>query len=70
MPDTSALLLVERLPHALFEDMDTVREFVETHTRLDYDTVQIVWPLHVEDPADIPPRLREGEAKAVEQGDG
>lgn len=40
-----AILMVDRLPHRLFDDMDSAREYVENHDRLDYENASIYWPV-------------------------
>ncbi len=45
--ETYAVVIHNRLPHCLFDDMDTAIEYVESHPRLSQEdgSTQVMWPL-------------------------
>lgn len=47
--ETYAIVLHDRLPYGLFEDMETATEYVEEHDRMKLEdgTTQVMWPIRV-----------------------
>ena len=59
MTDSYAILSINDMPHKLFDDMESAREYVETHKRINRENASILWPIRTASVDEIPENLRE-----------
>lgn len=43
--ETYAIVMLDKLPYALFEDFETAKQYVDDHDRLDSENASVFWPV-------------------------